>query len=151
MSKVFFPLFDLELTIKQVALSVFGIDIYWYAILMVSAMIIGILILKKRDGLYNIKFSDIIDLLVYLIPISILSARLYYVLFDLNHFIKSPSQILNFRTGGMAIYGGIIGGVITSIVFCKNRKIKILDLLDYLAPALALRTGDWKVGKLYKC
>lgn len=51
----------------------------------------------------------------------------------------------------MAIYGGIIGGVITSIVFCKNRKIKILDLLDYLAPALALRTGDWKVGKLYKC
>ena len=56
MSKVFFPLFDLELTIKQVAFSVFGIDIYWYAILMVSAMIIGILILKKRDGLYNIKF-----------------------------------------------------------------------------------------------
>jgi phosphatidylglycerol:prolipoprotein diacylglycerol transferase len=151
MSKVFFPLFDLELTIKQVAFSVFGIDIYWYAILMVSAMIIGILILKKRDGLYNIKFLDIIDLLVYLIPISILSARLYYILFDLNHFIKSPLQILNFRTGGMAIYGGIIGGVITSIVFCKNRKIKILDLLDYLAPALALRTGDWKVGKLYKC
>lgn len=48
MSKVFFPLFDLELTIEQVAFSVFGIDIYWYAILMVSAMIIGILILKKE-------------------------------------------------------------------------------------------------------
>ena len=151
MNKVTFPMLNLKLTIDNVAFSIFGIDIYWYAILIVSAMLIAFAIFKKRDGLYNIKFSDIIDLLVYLIPISILSARLYYVLFDLNHFIKSPSQILNFRTGGMAIYGGIIGGVITSIVFCKNRKIKILDLLDYLAPALALRTGDWKVGKLYKC
>ena len=95
--------------------------------------------------MFGIKFEDIIDLLIFLIPISIISARLYYVLFDLNYFIKNPMQIFNIRTGGLAIYGGIIGGIITCIVFCKKRKINILDLLDYLAPALALgqAIGRW--------
>ncbi len=67
------------------------------------------------------------------------------MLFDFKYFIKNPVQIFNIRTGGMAIYGGIIGGIITCIVFCKKKKIKILDLLDYLAPALALgqAIGRW--------
>ena len=66
-------------------------------------------------------------------------------MFDLKYFIKNPMQIFNIRTGGLAIYGGIIGGIITCIVFCKKRKINILDLLDYLAPALALgqAIGRW--------
>lgn len=145
MNTVYFPLLNLKLLINPVAISVFGIDIYWYAIIMVAAMVLGIIILKIRDGLYKIKFSDILDLLIFLIPISIVSARLYYVLFDIAYFIKSPLQILNFRTGGMAIYGGIIGGATTCIVFCKKRKIKILDLIDYIGPALALgqAIGRW--------
>ena len=54
-------------------------------------------------------------------------------------------QMFNIRTGGLAIYGGIIGGIITCIIFCKKRKIKVLDLLDYMAPALALgqAIGRW--------
>ena len=103
-----------------------------------------------ETGLYEIKFSDVIDLLVYLIPISVISARLYYVIFNPKVFMGDPLQILNLRTGGMAIYGGIIGGVATSIIFCKKRNIKILNLLDYMAPALALRTVNWKMGKLCK-
>ena len=109
MNTVYFPLLNLKLTINNIAFSIFGIDIYWYAILIVGAMIAGIIILKLRDGLYGIKFETVIDLVLYLIPISIISARLYYVLFDLDFFLKEPMQILNIRTGGMAIYGGIIG------------------------------------------
>lgn len=85
-----------------------------------------------------------------LIPISIISARIYYVLFELKYYIQEPSQILNFRNGGLAIYGGIIGGVITCYIFCKKRKINILDMLDFIAPCLALRTSNRKMGKLYK-
>lgn len=149
MNTVTFPMLNLKLEINNIAFSIFGIDIYWYAILIVSSMIIGLLILKKRDGLYGIKFEDIIDLSIYVIPIAIISARLYYVLFDLKYFISYPSQILNFRNGGMAIYGGIIGAVITCIVFCKKRKIDLLNLLDDLVPILVLRTSNRKMGKLY--
>lgn len=151
MNTVYFPLLNLKLTINNIALSIFGIDIYWYAILIVGAMIAGIIILKLRDGLYGIKFETVIDLVLYLIPISIISARLYYVLFDLDFFLKEPMQILNIRTGGMAIYGGIIGGAITSFVFCKKKNIQILDLFDYIAPALALRPSNRKMGEFCKC
>ncbi len=151
MNTVYFPLLNLKLTINNIAFSIFGIDIYWYAILIVGAMIAGIIILKLRDGLYGIKFETVIDLVLYLIPISIISARLYYVLFDLDFFLKEPMQILNIRTGGMAIYGGIIGGAITSFVFCKKKNIQILDLFDYIAPALALRPSNRKMGEFCKC
>lgn len=143
MSTVSFPLLNLKLNIEPVAFSIFGIEVYWYAIFIVSAIIIGITIFKLRDGLYGIKSSDMLDLLIYLIPISILSARLYYVLFKLEYYIQSPSQIFNFRNGGLAIYGGIIGGIITCIVFCKKRNIKVFNLLDFVAPMFALRAIDW--------
>ena len=112
---------------------------------MVGAMFIAICMFKKRDGLYNIKFSEILDLLIYLIPISLISARLYYIVFNLEYYILNPSQILNTRNGGMAIYGGIIGGAITCFVFCKKRKINILDLIDYIVPGLVLgqAIGRW--------
>lgn len=145
MNKVTFPSINLELEISRVAFTVFGIKIYWYAIIMILAIILGILLLRKRDGLYNIKFSDIIDLLIFLIPISIISARIYYVLFNLEYYLANPSQIFNIRNGGLAIYGGIIGGAITCIVFCKKRKIDLINLLDIIAPALILgqAIGRW--------
>ena len=150
MNTISFPLLNLTLEINPIAFEIFGIAIHWYAIFIVSAMILALLIFKKREGLYNIKFSNLIDLVIYLIPISIISARLYYVIFNLEYYIKSPEQILNIRTGGLAIYGGIIGGVITCIIFCRKRNIKLLDLLDFMAPALALRTSNRKVGEFCK-
>ena len=150
MNEVTFPMLNLKINIDNIAFSILGIDIYWYAILIVSAMILAFIIFKLRDGLYDIRFSDIIDLAIFLIPISIISARIYYVIFNLNYYIESPTQILNFRSGGLAIYGGIIGGIITCIIFCKKRNIKLLNLLDYIAPGLALRSSNRKMGKLYK-
>lgn len=145
MNKIIFPLLKLELNISPIAFTIFGIDIYWYAILIVSAFIIAMLIFKIRDNKYGIKYNDITDLAIYLIPISIISARIYYVIFNLSYYLASPKQILNFRTGGLAIYGGIIGGAITCLIFCKKRKINLANLLDYIVPALALgqSIGRW--------
>lgn len=145
MNVVKFPGLNLTLNIPRVAFKIFNVEIYWYAIIMVSAMVIAILMFKKRDGLYKIKFSEILDLLIYLIPISIISARLYYVLFKLDYYIANPIEILNTRNGGMAIYGGVIGGAITCMVFCKIRKINLLDLIDYIVPGLVLGQviGRW--------
>lgn len=145
MNLVRFPGLNLEFNISNVAFKIFGIEIYWYAILIVSAMILALIMFKKRDGLYEIKFNDVIDLSLYVIPISIVSARLYYILFNLEYYIQNPKEILIFRNGGIAIYGAVIGGLITCFIFCKKKKIRLLDLMDYVAPGLVLgqAIGRW--------
>lgn len=149
MNKISFPGLNLNLEISRVAFRIGNIDIYWYAILMVSAFIIALVILKMKDGKFGIKFSDIFDLSLFVIPISIISARIYYILFNIEYYIHNPAHIFDLRSGGLAIYGGIIGGLITCYIFCKKRKINILDLIDYFVPCLALRTSNRQMGKFY--
>ncbi|CDA31010.1 prolipoprotein diacylglyceryl transferase [Clostridium sp. CAG:492] len=131
--------------ISRVAFTIAGIDIYWYAVLIVSAIVIGIIWSLLKSGRYNIKFDTILDLCIFMIPISILCARAYYVIFNLNYYTNNPLEILDFRNGGLAIYGGIIGAVITIIVFCKIKKVNILNLTDYIAPIIPLgqAIGRW--------
>lgn len=151
MNIITFPGLNLEFNINRIAFSIGNIDIYWYAILMVFAFVISLIIFKIKDGKFGIKFNEILDLSILVIPISIISARLYYIAFNAKYYISNPIQIFNLRSGGLAIYGGIIGGAITCYIYCKKKKTNLLDLLDYIVPCLALRTSNRKMGKFYKC
>ena len=135
--------------ISNIAITIFGIDIYWYAILIVTAILIGILWSKIHDERFGIKFSDILDLIIFLIPISFICARLYYCIFSFDTFKNNLIEILNIRNGGLAIYGGIIGAVLTIMVFCKIKKINFLDLLDFLVPVLALGQSIGRWGNFF--
>ena len=103
------------------------------------------LLLWKRDKLYDISYENITELAIFVIPIAIICARLYFVVFRAEEFVHNPIEIFDFRTGGLAIYGGILGGIITTIVYCKIKKIHALDLLDVIAPVVALgqSIGRW--------
>ncbi|MBQ3407926.1 MAG: prolipoprotein diacylglyceryl transferase [Clostridia bacterium] len=129
----------------RTAFTIFGIDIYWYAILITSAILIGYLWAKVHNGRYNINYDDVFTLSIFMIPIAIICARIYYVAFKWDYYGSNIEEILDFRNGGIAIYGALIGAVVTICVFCKIRKIKILDLLDYLAPIIPLcqAIGRW--------
>ena len=151
MNLVTFPGLNLELNISRVAFKLFGIEIYWYAVIIVLALVLALIMFKKRDGLYEIKFNDIIDLSLFVIPISIICARLYYIIFNLDYYIQNPKEILSLRNGGLAIYGAVIGGLITCFILCKKKKINLLDLMDYVAPGLVLRASNWKMGEFCKC
>ena len=85
-------------------------------------------------GKYGLKFDDILEMMIYIIPISIIFARLYYVVFKFTDYLNDPMQILNIRNGGLAIYGGVIGSVLVIVVFCKIKKLSILDVLDFAVP-----------------
>lgn len=139
---------------KTIAFNLFGIDIYWYAVIITMAFIIGLIILKINEGKYNIKFDDCLDIFIITFPVSIIGARLYYILFNLQYYFENPSEILNIRGGGMAIYGGIIAGAISIFIVTKIKKINFLDMLDYTVPALALgqaigRWGNFINGEAY--
>lgn len=131
--------------IPSIAFEIFGVPIYWYAILIVSSMVIALLWCKKQDGKFNIKFDDILDLAIIILPISIICARLYYVMFSLDYYIKNPSEIFNIKNGGLAIYGGLIGGIIVILVFSKIKKLRVLDITDYIVPIIAFcqSIGRW--------
>lgn len=144
MKTITFPLLNLKLNINPIAINIFGISIYWYAIIIVASIILAIFILKLRSGTFNIKYEIILDLAIIAIPIGFIGARIYYVIFNIQEY-NYISQILNIRDGGLAIYGGIIAGIIATYIYCKKKKIGFLDILDYISPAIVLAQsiGRW--------
>lgn len=141
-----FPEIGLELHINKIAFSILGINIYWYAILIVLSMCISLIILKINNKNEKIEYEKLLELFIYLIPISIISARIYYVIFEYQNYINKPiTELINIKSGGLAIYGGIIGGLITTIIYCKIRKINFIYVLDEIVPCLALgqAIGRW--------
>lgn len=131
--------------ISRTAFSLMGIDIYWYAILITISIIIGFIWAKICNGRFDIKFENILDLSLFMIPIAIICARLYYILFNFSYYSNNISEVFNLRNGGLAIYGALIGAIITIIIFCKKKKINIFNLMDYLAPIIPLgqAIGRW--------
>lgn len=144
MQQVSFPGLGLHFTLSRIAFYIGSIPIYWYAIFIVIAFLIFLIAMKKESKMIGIEYNTILDLMVYVIPISLVCARIYYILFDLKDF-TNIWDIINIRKGGLAIYGGILGGIITIFVFCYKRKIDVLKVLDLIAPYLALgqSIGRW--------
>lgn len=141
-----FPNLNLSFFINPVAITILGLNIHWYGIIIVFAILIGLAFAKHDDGLHKIKFDDVFDFVLIALFVGIISARLYYVLFNLDYYIKNPNEIFKIWNGGLAIYGGIIGGAISAVFFCKKKKIKFLDLCDYIVPFLAFAQGLGRWG-----
>lgn len=145
MQTITFPEIGIEINLNRIAFSIGNIGIHWYAIFIVFALIIALLFLYKKRNKMEIKFETLVDLMLYLIPISLICARIYYCLFRGDYYFKNPWKIFYIQDGGLAIYGGIIGGALTCYFFCKKRNINFLLLLDYIVPYLALgqAIGRW--------
>ena len=134
-------------TIDRVAFTVFGVEIYWYAIIIVIGMIVGvssILLLAKHKKLNP---DDLLDIILFALPLGIVGARLYYVITDWDDS-WTFAQIFAIRDGGLAIYGGIIGGLITGLVVARIKKMTwqdILAMLDIFAVGVIIgqSIGRW--------
>ena len=118
--------------------------IMWYGIIVTLAMVVGFMIALKKSKFEGIKTDDMFDLALYLIVFCILGARLYYVLFYPGNY-DSLLDILAIWNGGLAIYGGVLAGIITIVVFTKIKKINTAKLLDCAAPGLIIgqAMGRW--------
>lgn len=129
----------------RVAFSIFGIDIMWYGILISLGVILGYMVAVKLAKLENISENTILDILVWALPLAIVGARAYYVIFEWDYYSKNLGEIIDIRGGGLAIYGGIIAAVTTCYVICKKKNLKFLKMLDIFMPAIALgqAVGRW--------
>ena len=130
------------------------IEIRWYSFLILVSMIIGYFLVLNETKKKNISNDKINDLLFYLIIVSILGARIYYVLFNLKYYLSNPLEILMMWHGGLAILGGIIAALIFLIIYCKKEKINLLLMTDILVVPLILaqaigRWGNFFNGEAY--
>lgn len=130
---------------NPIAFTLFGLPIRWYGILIAAGMLIGLLIAYRRAPAHRIKPEKVIDLAFVSIPMGVIGARLYFVLFHWEFYSGDMIKILNIRNGGLAIHGGLLLGFLTAIIFCYLWSIRPLNLLDLMAPSIALAQalGRW--------
>ena len=133
-----------DININNIAFTVFGKAIYWYGIIIATAFFLGVmlacLLAKKRD----IHPDRISDFALIASPVAIIGARVYYVATTWGQY-DSFYEVLAIWNGGIAIYGAILAGLATAIIFAKVKKIELMRLLDCLAPAVILgqAIGRW--------
>ena len=137
---------DLALmAINPIAFSIGAVDVRWYGIIIACGILLGYFVaqneMKKRG------FGDefLTDLLIWTVPIAIICARIYYVIFEWSYYSQNPGDIIQIWNGGIAIHGALIGGGITVYVFCKKRGVSFWQVADILAPSILIGQilGRW--------
>ncbi len=134
-----------KLPLDPIALSLGPIEIYWYGLIIAAAVLIGLLLAIKESEKRGLNKEIFMDLILYAVPISIVSARIYYVLFEWSYYSKNPEQIIQIWNGGIAIHGALIGAVLTTYFFSRAKKVSFWKIVDIAAPSLILSQaiGRW--------
>lgn len=144
-NSISFPNLHITFPFVPKTISVFGFEIAIYGIIMASGMILaGIFVLFEAKRL-KLKQDDYLDLIIWGLIGGIVGARLYYVAFSWNDYKDNLLQIFNFRAGGLAIYGAVIGGVLAGFIVCKVRKMSFFGSADMAAFGLLIGQvlGRW--------
>ena len=140
-----FPHLGIHLKHVGKAISIFGFDIAYYGIIIGFGILVGIFLAAAEAKRTRQNPEDYLDLAIFAVIFSIIGARLYYVIFSWDIYKDDLLSIFNTRQGGMAIYGGIIAGVATLIIFAKIKNLSWPLLLDTACIGLAAgqMIGRW--------
>ena len=147
---VLFPGLGLEFHLDRVAFQLFGLPIYWYGVIIACGFLLAVVFCYKMAPRFGVKPDDVIDLLFFAVPLAIIGARLYYIVFYLDLYRTEDGgldflEMLDIRDGGLAIYGGVIAAVLTLLVFCRVKKINFFAFADLGAFGLLIGQciGRW--------
>ena len=134
---------------NPIAFTLFGLEVRWYGILIGLGFMLGILISYLRAPKMNIKPDHVLDFCIFMIPFSIIGARIYYVISEWDYYAGDIKKMLDIRAGGLAIHGGLIVGIIVCILVCRYHKIKVFDMLDLMFPQVALGQAIGRWGNFF--
>ena len=166
MTTISFPGLNIgEFTLDPVAIKIGDFSIRWYALFIVTGMILAVLYTAHRAKSEGIVFDTILDFAIFTIPVGIIGARLYYVFFDwvdimVNHkpnTYQSFIDVIAIWEGGLAIYGGVIFGALTVLIVAKVKKMSnktLLKITDSVVPGVMIaqaigRWGNFFNGEAY--
>jgi len=145
-----FPGLGLELYIDRVAFSVGPFTVYWYGIIIAFGFVLAAIYAYKRCDDVGLKTDDLLDMLIFAAPIAIIGARTYYVVWKFNElYYYDYAAMFRIWDGGLAIYGAVIFGVLTAVVFCNIKRIRLGTMLDITAPALLIGQAIGRWGNFF--
>ncbi|WP_054637860.1 prolipoprotein diacylglyceryl transferase [Thalassobacillus sp. C254] len=129
----------------RVAFELGAFTIYWYGLLIGFGAFLGYLLVSREFEKRGLSKEIFADLLMWAFPIAIVSARIYYVVFEWETYIYDPARVFAIWEGGLAIHGGLLGAFVTIFVFSKKRGISFWKLTDLVAPGIILgqAVGRW--------
>ncbi len=146
---VSFPNMDLDFNISSEAFRIFNMPIYWYGIIIAFAFFVCVIWAMKDSKKFDLVPDTVIDLMLFAAPAAIICARIYYVIFSWENYSSNLKEIFNTRNGGLAIYGGIIGAVITAYFVARYKKIPTFKFFDFAIPYVALGQAIGRWGNFF--
>lgn len=143
---VSFPGLGMDFEVNRVAFSIGDLPVYWYGILIALGFILAILYVSRRAKEFGVDADRMLDVILGGAIGGIVGARAYYVILQWDYYGQNLSQIFNTRSGGMAIYGGLIGGVLIGLLMCKIRRVKFMPALDLVVGGFLIGQGIGRWG-----
>ena len=146
---VSFPGLGLEFELNRVAFSVFGHNIFWYGIIIAAGFLTAVVYSLRLAPRFSVDPDVITDAVLVTVPLAIVGARLYYVIFNPSVCFDNGSFSLlraaAFWEGGIAIYGGVIATVVTVLIFCRVRRVNFWSIMDVAVYGLLIgqMIGRW--------
>ena len=143
-----FPALGLSFPLNRVAFSIGGINIYWYGVCIAVGMCLALVFAFRHGVEFGVDADAMVDVILIGVVMGILCARLYYVAMAPYNY-DSLWEVLAIRDGGLAIYGGIIGGFLFGGLACKWRKVPVLPMFDLAAMGFLIGQGCGRWGNFF--
>lgn len=150
-NNISFPHLGISMNISPVAFHIGAKPIYWYALIILTGFLLGLFLASWNSPKRGVKKDDVWNIALIGIVVGIICARIYYVLFALDEFKDNPLDVFKIWEGGLAIYGGIIGAIISTCVYCKVSKLNFPNVLDVCSPGLLLGQAIGRWGNFMNC
>ncbi|MGE6611805.1 prolipoprotein diacylglyceryl transferase [Peribacillus sp. NPDC076916] len=131
--------------LNPIAIDLGPIQVHWYGLIIGFGVLLGLIIALRESERRGLDKEIFTDMILFAVPIAIISARIYYVIFQWEYYSQNPGDIIKIWNGGIAIHGALIGSVLTAVVFAKVKKVSFWKLADIAAPSLLLgqAIGRW--------
>ena len=145
--QVTFPKLGLEFFINSTAFSIGSFEVKWYGVIIATGLMLAVLYGMKRAAYFGVDPDKLLDAIIVGVVCAVVGARLYYVAFTWDYFKDDPIRIItDFHEGGLAIYGGIIGGLLGGGIVAKIKKINVFACLDLAALGFLIGQGIGRWG-----
>lgn len=145
--QVTFPKLGLDFFINSTAFSIGSFEVKWYGVIIATGLMLAVLYGMKRAAYFGVDPDKLLDAIIVGVVCAVVGARLYYVAFTWDYFKDDPIRIItDFHEGGLAIYGGIIGGLLGGGIVAKIKKINVFACLDLAALGFLIGQGIGRWG-----
>lgn len=132
--------------LNPIAFNLGGIQVHWYGIIIASAVVLATILAVQEAKRRRIDPNSIYDLILWALPVAVITARMYYVIFEWGYYQNHVDEIVRVWDGGIAIYGALIGAGIVVYLFCRANWIPVWLMLDIIAPVLIMAQGIGRWG-----